>query len=878
MAEDFLHEDEEDWANPVENVACTAVTPKKAIHSKGLSNDQQRVNVGQLNQDNHSRTIVHIDLDCYYAQVEMVRNPSLRSKPLGIQQKYLLVTCNYVARSHGVTKLMRITEALKRCPDLVIVSGEDLTHYREMSYKITGILHQFSPLVERLGFDENFVDVTGLVEKRLMQGGIEEAEVIGHQYGEQSSESDSAFTRPHDCTCGCHHRLLIGSHIAQEMRQALNIQLGLTSCAGVAHNKLLAKLVGTTHKPNDQTTLWPSMTSHLMGRLTKATQVPGIGYSSGKKLALLGITTLTELIEAPFSLLKDEFGYQTASIMLKLCQGIDESPVVQSGPPQSISDEDSFRKCSTLQEAQLKISTLLKSLSQRLLKDGRQPHTLRLAVRKYSKTHKWSRESRQCPVPDGMLHSLQSDEATVLDKLLDLCSSLFYKMVDVSQPFHLTLISVGFAKFQTPTTKTSVSDISKFFTPRSEKRGLVNESIIKDGCTNITGDGDSNRLETTQECQTPTIKTSMSNISKFFTSRSVKRDPSIIKDGCTSSAGAGDSNRLETTQECQDMFKVHAKLLSNDVSQDELGSPNGSATVTACTYMKSNNEAKLTHPSSRSTMSCVSNTTAVKKNTNGNQTYHKNESDIKSMNEKSSPSFSSKAENKCMDASKSVSPKKGTSFFALKSYNIQPELTDSKTSVLEHFKNKMDSQKEEEVVRVSSLFLENGLCQQSTPSLRISNDNNSHGHFEITQEDDEEFVDKGEVDNATHHAVPPHIDPSVFSELPANIQEEILNDWQKSNTSPSKSSTDCETVASSSEMRLMEFPNIDRSVFEELPPDIQKDVLEQQKQKKRTLASISPTSQKTMSGKRPRNSKTPSEKGGTNGMKNKCIKDFFCPK
>ena len=56
----------------------------------------------------------------------------------GIQQKYLLVTCNYIARSQGVTKLMRVTDALQRCPDLVIVSGEDLTHYREMSYRITG--------------------------------------------------------------------------------------------------------------------------------------------------------------------------------------------------------------------------------------------------------------------------------------------------------------------------------------------------------------------------------------------------------------------------------------------------------------------------------------------------------------------------------------------------------------------------------------------------------------------------------------------------------------------------------------------------------------------------------------------------------------------
>lgn len=69
----------------------------------------------------------------------MIRNPALREVPLGIQQKYIIVTCNYVARDQGVTKLMSVTDAKERCPQLVLVKGEDLTHYREMSYKLTGM-------------------------------------------------------------------------------------------------------------------------------------------------------------------------------------------------------------------------------------------------------------------------------------------------------------------------------------------------------------------------------------------------------------------------------------------------------------------------------------------------------------------------------------------------------------------------------------------------------------------------------------------------------------------------------------------------------------------------------------------------------------------
>lgn len=125
-------------------------------------------------EDDH-RVILHFDMDCFYAQVEMIRNPVLRSKPVGenftdvslrnsvcglrhsrcvlvcdlrvllpvsgVQQKYLMVTCNYLARERGVAKMMSVKDALEKCPDLVLVKGEDLTFYREISYKVTGNTH-----------------------------------------------------------------------------------------------------------------------------------------------------------------------------------------------------------------------------------------------------------------------------------------------------------------------------------------------------------------------------------------------------------------------------------------------------------------------------------------------------------------------------------------------------------------------------------------------------------------------------------------------------------------------------------------------------------------------------------------------------------------
>lgn len=131
----------------------------------------------------HSRIIIHVDIDCFYAQVEMLRNPELRNLPLGIQQKHIVVTCNYIARKCGVTKLSYVSDAKKKCPDLVLVNGEDLTVYREFSGKVHSLLtREFTPLVERLGMDENYLDVTELVNTRLESNNSESRNFSGAVY------------------------------------------------------------------------------------------------------------------------------------------------------------------------------------------------------------------------------------------------------------------------------------------------------------------------------------------------------------------------------------------------------------------------------------------------------------------------------------------------------------------------------------------------------------------------------------------------------------------------------------------------------------------------------------------------------------------------
>ncbi|XP_059750530.1 DNA polymerase iota isoform X9 [Balaenoptera ricei] len=280
---------------------------------------------------------------------------------LGVQQKYLVVTCNYEARKLGVKKLMNVRDAKEKCPQLVLVNGEDLTRYREMSYKVTELLEEFSPIVERLGFDENFVDLTEMVEKRLEQ---------------LQSDEPSALT--------------VSGHVYDNQR---------------------------------------------------------IGYKTTKRLEALGISSVRDLQTFSSKILEKELGISVAQRIQKLSFGEDNSPVTPSGPPQSFSEEDSF-KCSSEVEAKNKIEELLASLLNRVCQDGRKPHTIRLIIRRYSSEKHYNRESRQCPIPSHIIQKLGIGNYDVMTPMVDVLMKLFRNMVNVKMPFHLTLLSVCFCNLK----------------------------------------------------------------------------------------------------------------------------------------------------------------------------------------------------------------------------------------------------------------------------------------------------------------------------------------------------------------------------------------------------------------------------------------------
>lgn len=413
--------------------------------------------------DDHCRTIIHIDVDCFYAQVEMNKNPQMRNVPLGVQQKNIVVTSNYIAREYGVKKCMLITEAQKVCPILKLVNGEDLHDYRQISYKVTAALQKYSNIVERLGLDENFVDVSELVRDRTTQ--INEVSISGNIFGDISDL----------CDCGCYERLAIGTKIAQEMRDSIKSELNLTTCAGISHNKILSKIVCSKHKPNQQTVVFPNNAVELMLNLNSISLIPGIGVSLTEQLKALNIQTVEDLHSASLSKLNTLLGHDKAKIIYDLSFGIDKSHVKSTGKPISIGIEDSGKVISVEKEVREKFQQLLKRLLILVSEDGRRPKTIKVTVRKYDKNSKFgNRESRQCNINTNIFNTRDSDTLSDInmDKIMTVIMRLFYKLVDSKKSYHLTLLGLSFTKFLEKSN--AASTLTKFLVKDIEVQSITN--------------------------------------------------------------------------------------------------------------------------------------------------------------------------------------------------------------------------------------------------------------------------------------------------------------------------------------------------------------------------------------------------------------------
>ena len=370
-------------------------------------------NPKHLTRHDH-RTIIHFDYDCFYASVIESTNPSLKTLPLAIQQKQIIVTCNYEARRRGLHKLQLITEAKRICPDVVIVLGEDLTRFRDASKRLYGFLRGWSwnGKVERLGFDEVWMDVSDVVEwnvdgiregRSWFQTGKGEPEV-GFEF-DAGSFAGNVFPKEGVKDVGpesdeLSKRLMLGSHLAMHIRHRLEEELGYTSTVGISTNRLVSKLAGNLNKPRGQTTLLPPyeadpttyresnvqafMDDHDIGA------VPWVGFKSAQKLRdavlrrpadfdadlvyggskeAVTVDMVRNMDGMSSDVLEKTLAGpgQPKGIGIKvwgLLHGIDDSEVAQAkNVPRQISIEDSYVRLDTMKQ----LTDELQSLSTRLL-------------------------------------------------------------------------------------------------------------------------------------------------------------------------------------------------------------------------------------------------------------------------------------------------------------------------------------------------------------------------------------------------------------------------------------------------------------------------------------------------------------------------------
>lgn len=346
--------------------------------------------------------------------------------------------------------MMLVQEAKKKCPHLTIINGEDLSNYKKFSNKIFEVLQKFTDKVEKLGFDENYLDVTSIIDKKLEEIANNECEKLLVE----------GFIHPNEevfdtCKCGCRERLVLGSHLAKEIREQILKDVGLTTCAGIGHNKLLAKLVGSMNKPNQQTLLAPLYAKEFLAELNDVKAITGIGLKTAGSIEEIGIKSIAELQNCDIERLRKKFGYDLALKLKELSYGRDSSIVKASGKPKSIGLEDSCKSISIRCDVEQKFRLLLARLIQQISEDDRIPVCIKLTLRKYDPLKKTShRETKQCNILPSLFKNLNGKIILAengQEKLMKTIMNLFDRIIPESShktPFNITLLGLCFSKFQ----------------------------------------------------------------------------------------------------------------------------------------------------------------------------------------------------------------------------------------------------------------------------------------------------------------------------------------------------------------------------------------------------------------------------------------------
>lgn len=326
----------------------------------------------------NSRVIMHLDMDAFFVNVELLENPALRGEPIivaPVGPRSVVCSASYEARAHGVRSGMPLSRARNLSPNATVLPLRG--DYRHYSRAVMAILNDLSPYVEQVSVDEAFVDLTG------------------------------AYLHGQDPVA-----------LAQCARDRIAQELSLPSSAGVAPNKLLAKMASTGSKPNGLWVIPPERVQEFLDP-RKVSDLWGVGAKSTEQLSRYGIHTIAQMRSMSLDWLKERFGTAQGEHLWAMARGIDERPVITEREEKSMGGEHTFETDTTdAQEVSAAIRELSLNLGKRLRTAGKLAGGLSLKIR-YSTFETHTRAiALNVPVDSGMQIASLALEALRADGIL----------------------------------------------------------------------------------------------------------------------------------------------------------------------------------------------------------------------------------------------------------------------------------------------------------------------------------------------------------------------------------------------------------------------------------------------------------------------------
>ncbi|XP_034102703.1 DNA polymerase eta isoform X1 [Drosophila albomicans] len=360
-------------------------------------------------QNKYDRVVLLVDMDCFFCQVEVKQQPEYQGKPLAVVQYNAwrgggIIAVNYAARAKGVTRHMRGDEAKALCHDIILCrvpnirEKADTSKYRDAGKEVANVLQRFTQLLERASVDEAYLDITETVNQRVeqLQTGafalqpqeLVNCHAVGYDnIGEYVNKITNRFANPYmdderfmlsydpndlPAVRQSDLRLLIGACIAGEVRAAVKAETGYECSAGIAHNKILAKLAAGMNKPNKQTILPLAEIPALFDQLPVG-KIKGMGGKFGETVCeTLGVKFLGQVLKYSESELQRKLDDKSGTWLHNIARGIDLEAVTPRFYSKSIGCCKKFpgrNNITGLKTLQHWLSELASEINDRLEKD-----------------------------------------------------------------------------------------------------------------------------------------------------------------------------------------------------------------------------------------------------------------------------------------------------------------------------------------------------------------------------------------------------------------------------------------------------------------------------------------------------------------------------